>query len=89
MKTRIALCNCTRPAIERKLIEANFKQYIDDVIGPENLLRLKQQFDHASARERIMSEYQRIYSGAFWFAVKGFKRKEHKTWKFIIGVKND
>jgi hypothetical protein len=86
MKTHVHLSNCTRPTIERKRIEGDFKAYLDDVVPPETLLHLKNHFDHASTRHRALSEYKRLYTNAFWFAAKGTKRKENKSWEFYIEI---
>jgi hypothetical protein len=86
MKTLVTLFNCTRSTVERKLIEANFKQYLDSVASPEQLLHLKNYFDSASTTNRKRSEYQRIYSNAFWYAAKDTKRKENKQWYFGVAI---
>ena len=87
MKLQVTLHNCTRPTIERKRIEGDFKAYLDDVVPPEVLLQLKQYFDHASTRNRALSDYQRLYTNAFWYAAKGTKRKENKDWKFHVYIR--
>lgn len=86
MKTNVRLFNCTRPTIERKHIEASFKQYLDSITSPETLLHLKNHFDTATTTQRPRTEYQRIYSNAFWFAAKGTTRKENKQWQFCIEI---
>jgi hypothetical protein len=86
MKTQVTLHNCTRPTIERKRIEGDFKAYLDDVVPPETLLHLKNHFDTATTTQRPRTEYQRLYSNAFWYAAKGTKRKENKQWEFCIEI---
>jgi hypothetical protein len=86
MKTHVSLHNCTRPTIERKRIEGDFKAYLDSMASPETLLQLKNHFDTASTRHRALSEYKRLYSNAFWYAAKATKRKENKQWEFNIEI---
>jgi hypothetical protein len=86
MKTHITLHNCTRPTIERKRIEGDFKAYLDDVVPPETLLKLKHQWENAQTTQRRLHDYSRFYSNAFWYAAKGTTRKENKSWQFIVQV---
>lgn len=86
MKTHITLYNCTRPYIEKTLIEANFKQHIDSVASPEELLHLRNHFSACTTSQRPNTDYHRICKNAFKYAAKGTKRKENKQWQFCIEI---